>query len=74
MYRLIKLKLLSVFIQLFISDSLAWMNWMKFRVPLALRHISERGDAEKDVESVCGCVRPFVMFTAPAVLESSSCC
>ncbi len=56
LYRLIKLELVSVFIQLFVSDSLAWMNWMKFRVPLALCHISERGDAEKDVVCVCVCV------------------
>ncbi len=70
MYRLIKLELVSVFIQLLVSDSLTWMNWIKFRVPLSLCNISEREDAEKDVVCVC----PFVMFTAPVVLESSSCC
>ncbi len=67
MYHLIKL--VSVFIQLFVSDSLTWMNWMKFRVPLSLCNISERVDAEK----ACVCVVcPFVMFTAPVILESSS--
>ncbi len=56
MYRLIKLELVSVFIQLLVSDSLTWMNWMKFRVPLSLCNISEREDAEKDVVYVCVCV------------------